>query len=125
MSSKNIIVTGYVDSIEEFISTSSVSVAPMISGSGMQNKVLEAMSCGVPVVSTSYGIGDIKVKHMKEVIIADEPEIFSEFVIDVLLSPKKYKSLSINAREYAINHHSWESHCNAVDKIYRSVSKVK
>ena len=124
MSSKNIIVTGYVDSMAELISTSSVSVAPMISGSGMQNKVLEGMSCGVPVVTTPYGIGDIKVRHMREVIIAEEPEIFSEFVIDILLSPKKYKSLSINAREFVKNNHSWESHCNAVDKIYKSAVKA-
>jgi polysaccharide biosynthesis protein PslH len=123
MSSKNIIVTGYVDSIAELLSTSSVSVAPMISGSGMQNKVLEGMSCGVPVVTTPYGVGDIKVRHMKEVIIAEEPEIFSEFVIDILLSPEKYKSLSSNAREYVKKNNSWESHCNAVDKIYRLAAK--
>ena len=78
MASSNVVVTGYVDSIAELISESSVSVVPMVSGSGMQNKLLEAMSCAVPVVATSYGLGDIKAQHMEDILIADDSEKFCE-----------------------------------------------
>lgn len=107
--SDNIIITGYVESLSELISSSTVSIAPMQSGSGMQNKILEAMSCAVPVVTTQIGLGSIKASHLEEIIVEDDPIIFADHVIDIICNPSKYNMIGNNAREYVKNHHSWES----------------
>lgn len=67
----NIIVTGEVSSVLEEIQSSKISIAPMQSGSGMQIKILESLSCGVPVVATTLGKGDIK--SSESILIADNP----------------------------------------------------
>jgi len=117
----SIIVTGYVDSIAELISESLVAIVPMVSGSGMQNKLLEAMSCGIPVVSTSYGVGDVKVSHMKEVLISDSALDFSNQVSNVLLNPKGYNEIALNGREFVVDKHSWDSHVDSLIKVYTSI----
>ena len=117
----SIIVTGYVDSIAELISESLVAIVPMVSGSGMQNKLIEAMSCGIPVVSTSYGVGDVKVSHMKEVLISDSALDFSNQVSNVLLNPKGYNEIALNGREFVVDKHSWDSHVDSLIKVYTSI----
>ncbi len=85
-SNKNVIVTGRVESLGVILNSSRVSIAPMQSGSGMQFKILEAMACGVPVVSTTMGLGDIAAIDGKEIILADTPDSFSNSVITLLKS---------------------------------------
>lgn len=50
-------VTGYVPSVREYLTRASVAVAPLLMATGIQNKVLEAMACGTPVVATSRVLG--------------------------------------------------------------------
>jgi len=116
--SDNIIVTGYVDSLSELIASSSLSIAPMQSGSGMQFKILEAMSCATPVVATTLGLGNIKAAHMKEVVVADDPDQFSHAVADIINSPDKYNILSKSARNLVVKNHSWLSHASTVEDVY-------
>ena len=116
-----IIVTGYVDSIADLVSESMVAIVPMTSGSGMQNKLLEAMACGVTVVATSYGVGDVKVTDMKEVLISDSVLGFSTHVINVLSNPDHYRKIAHNGRMFVIDNHSWKAHAHALSKVYRNV----
>lgn len=109
MQSDNILITGYVDSLSELISSSTISIAPMQSGSGMQNKILEAMSCAIPVVTTNIGLGSIKANHLEEIIVEDNPIIFADYVLDIISNPSKYKIMGKKAREYVKKEHSWES----------------
>jgi len=124
LASDRIIITGYVDSIADLVSESMVAIVPMTSGSGMQNKLLEAMSCGVTVVATSYGIGDVKVTNMKEVLISDSALGFSAHVINVLSNPKKYSEIACNGRDFVINNHSWDTHVESLSKVYQNVLKL-
>jgi hypothetical protein len=80
-----------------------VAIAPMQSGSGIQNKILEAMSCGLPVVTTNLGLGNIKAKPRKDILVADSPEDFAQSVIELLQNPLKAREIGYKAREYAVN----------------------
>jgi len=122
--SDNVIVTGYVDSLSELIALSTLSIAPMQSGSGMQFKILEAMSCEVPVVTTTIGLGDIKAEPNKEIIVKDSPKEFINAVSDIIKHPDKYNKLSKYARTFVVNNHSWYEHALTVDKIYNEVVGV-
>jgi glycosyltransferase involved in cell wall biosynthesis len=107
-SDKNIKVTGRVPSLTSVIRTAILSIAPMQSGSGMQFKILEAMSCGVPVVSTSLGLGDISAIPDQDVVIADSSDSFTQAIFDLLSSPHRSEIIGENGRKFVNVNHSWD-----------------
>jgi glycosyltransferase involved in cell wall biosynthesis len=82
---KNIIVSGFVESVEDAVKDAAVSVAPIRIAAGIQNKVLVSMACGVPVVLTSLVAGGIpELMTNKNCLVADEKEVFAQSVILLL-----------------------------------------
>ena len=114
-------VTGFVDSIADVMQGARVAIAPMQSGSGMQFKILEAMSCGLPVVTTSIGLGSIKAKVDSEICVADTPSDFASYVIKILTEPNFTQLIGQRARTFVIEHHSWEQSARRVEEIYQLV----
>ena len=114
-------VTGFVKSMPEILTEASVAIAPMQSGSGMQFKILEAMSCDLPVVTTTLGLGDIKARPGEEICVADTAEEFAETVVTLIKSPETAERIGRNAREFVINHHSWEYAASQIEGIYNAI----
>lgn len=88
LSSKNIIVTGFVKDIKAEYLKSAVNVAPMRFGAGTLNKVLEAIALGVPVVATSSAVAGLPKELEKFVFIADTSEEFAKKVLEILNNGK-------------------------------------
>jgi len=82
-------------------------VAPMQIGIGMQNKILEAMSMGLPVITSSLANNAIGAKHGKEVWIADSPEKVAEGISYLLNNTELALSLGQSARELMLKKYSW------------------
>lgn len=106
---RDIKVTGQVSSLTTVISSALLSIAPMQSGSGMQFKILEAMNCGVPVVTTSLGLGDISAVPDRDVIVADDPNDFVQAVSDLLNSPQRCKIIGGNGKAFVNLNHTWDA----------------
>lgn len=105
----DIIVTGRVKSMFEVLCSSHIAIAPMQSGSGMQFKVLESMACSIPVITTTVGLGDIKAKAGDGLLVADTPELFSKYVINLLLDSRTRIHLGELAHAYVSINHNWDS----------------
>ncbi len=106
---KNIFITGFVDDIMTYLTESLIGVYPLLSGSGMQNKILEALASGLPSVSSQMalnGIENINDTHIYKAKNADE---FVEKII--FLKENKYArdELSISGQKFIFNNFSWES----------------
>jgi glycosyltransferase involved in cell wall biosynthesis len=101
-------VTGRVPSIATLINAARVSIAPMQSGSGMQNKILEAMACGVPVVTTRLGLGDIKAEVGSDLLLADTAESFVDGVLSLLHSEELHSKIGNSGWHYVKLHHNWD-----------------
>ena len=106
---KGISVTGRVESIADSLSASRIAIAPMVSGSGMQFKVLEAMSCGMPVVVSSIGRGDIKAVSGRDLLIADDSMEFVDIISELINDEKKRAKIGQSACEYVDKNHSWSA----------------
>lgn len=114
---KNIFVTGYVDEIKTYLNRSQVVVCPMRSGSGIQNKILEAMACGIPVVATSYAIGGIKVNPGNEIALASDSKEFSEKVLLLLDNKQLCNKIADNALKFVKDNYNWENSGRTLDEI--------
>jgi len=79
------------------------------------------MACGLPVVTTSLGLGSIKAKPNEEIIIADTEEAFTKAVISLLTNSDAAKRIGDRGRYFVLKNHSWENAANQVQEIYRRV----
>ncbi|AFK22062.1 glycosyltransferase [Pyrococcus sp. ST04] len=104
----NVVVTGAVDDIRPYVACSAVVIAPMISGGGIKNKVLQAMAMGKPVVTTSIGVRGVRAEHLKEIIIADDPEEFANYILELFRNPKLRKKIGYRARKLVEIKYTWD-----------------
>src|SRR6185312_9602250 len=99
---------GAVDDVKPWYNKASVSVVPLLTGSGTRLKILEAMGMGVPVVSTSIGAEGIDYKDGKEILIADEENDFANKIIGLLKDMNKREKVSTEARKLAVSQYDWK-----------------
>lgn len=115
-------VLGFVPDMAATLCKAWVSIAPMQSGSGMQNKILEAMACRLPVVCSSMGLGSIKAEPGTEVLVAETPEAFSGAVLDLLKDPELAMRVALGGEAFVNRNHRWEAAADRVDILYRELS---
>jgi sugar transferase (PEP-CTERM/EpsH1 system associated) len=116
-SDKNVVVTGFVDDVRPYVVDSAVCVVPLRIARGIQNKVLEAMASGVPVVTTTKGNEGINAKTGEEIFINDNPEDFAESVLRLMDNPQLRASVSAKARRLVENKFSWELNLQKLENI--------
>ncbi|NVO19134.1 MAG: glycosyltransferase [Bacteroidetes bacterium] len=92
-------VVGEVPDAMEFVLDHQVMIVPLFSGSGIRIKIIEAMSAGKAVISTSIGAEGILYKNRTHLWIADTAEQFVEAILEVMSNPGCRKELGINARK--------------------------
>ncbi len=120
LKSRNVAVSGWVDDIREAYADSSVFIAPMRIGTGLQNKLLEAMSMGVPCITTSFANNALKAVNGASILIGDSKESLAEIVIDLLRDPVLRNNLSVAGRAFIEANYSWRtSTAILIDSIKR------
>lgn len=118
---KNIIVTGYVEDLREYYKKASVAIAPMRFVAGMQNKILEAMSMSLPVVSTFYGNEGINAKDGESIFVEDKPEHFAQKVILLLKNNEIRKKMGNSARKFIEENYSWYRLFERVNEVEKKI----
>lgn len=107
LKSGNLQLTGWIDDLRKYYRTARLFVAPMQIGIGMQNKILEAMAMGLPVITSTLANNAIGAKHGKEIWIADSPEKVAEAISYLLNNTELALRLGQNARELMVRKYSW------------------
>ncbi|MBI4847287.1 MAG: glycosyltransferase [Nitrospirae bacterium] len=115
---KNIFVTGLVEDVKGYYHRAKVFVAPMQSGSGIQNKILEAMACGVPVITTTLGNLAIKALDKEEIIIADATDSCAGTILELLENKNKGKEIACKARRFVEMNFSWDKMACELELFY-------
>jgi glycosyltransferase involved in cell wall biosynthesis len=101
LNSERIMVIENVLNPVDFYSSYQVLIVPLLSGSGVRIKIIEGMSYGKPIISTSVGAEGIGAVEGEHLMIADSPEDFVRTIIEVLNDPVKLNQLSSNALNFA------------------------
>lgn len=115
---KNIAVTGKVDDSRPYLSDAAALVCPIRVATGMQNKILEAMAMGLPVISTSIATQWLGAKAEEGILIADTPEDFARKVIEVIRNRNLRQRLSLSARKVAIENYDWNKNIEKLEALF-------
>ncbi len=94
---RNVLFHGEVEKSSDFLETADIMVVPILSGSGMRVKIIEAMAYGKVVITTTIGAEGIPVENGKQLIVIDEPQKMAYSIIQLLEHPKSMEEIAKNA----------------------------
>lgn len=119
MPEARVVVTGTVPDVRPFLRKAALAVAPIQYGVGIQNKVLEAMACGTPVVATAEAVAGLRAQHGSEVVVASTPAEFALAVVTLLEGPAQRARLGEAGRAFTERDHDWRRVGAAMTELYR------
>ncbi len=115
-SDPRITVTGFVPDIRPYLQEAMVSACPIRLKIGTQTKVLEALACGTPVVTTPEGNHGIEATSGEHLYVARNPADFADQVVR-LLATKVWSSISEKGRQFVEANFAWEKSAGKLEKI--------
>jgi len=116
--SNRVSVTGTVSDIRPYLRRASMAVVPLVYGAGCQNKVLESMACGTPVVATPQAVSALSARPGQDVFVADGAEPFARAVVGLLDDPQRRRTVGTAGRRYVETHHKWDQIAGRLEAIY-------
>lgn len=118
-------VHGRVPDLEPYYRAADISIAPLRFGAGMKGKVGEAMSHGLPVISTSVGAEGFGFENQKEIIVADEPADFARAIRLLVESPEKAAQIAKAGYDFIHARYSLEANRERLAKLLEDFSNLK
>lgn len=110
-------VTGSVPDVRPYIRKSALMVAPLNIARGTQNKILEAMAMGVPVVTSSIAAGGVDAESVKHFLVADTPGEYADSIMRIVENPQERERLASAGRERMLSNHAWPHSMERLDQI--------
>ncbi|MBX3085276.1 MAG: glycosyltransferase [Anaerolineae bacterium] len=115
---------GLVDDTRPYLTKAALFVCPLRSGSGTRFKLLEALACALPVVSTTFGAEGLNAVHDEHMLLADTPQAFAEAVLRLLNDPADAAQLGTQGRQWVVSTHSWGRSAALVLEAYHKLRKT-
>jgi sugar transferase (PEP-CTERM/EpsH1 system associated) len=110
-------VTGSVGDVRPLAHRAAVSVAPMNIGRGTQNKILESMAMGVPVVASEMAARGTETVPELHLLTAREPGEFVAAILRILGDPQERMRLARSGRARMLSHHDWDASMRRLDEL--------
>ena len=115
---------GEVENVVPQYHQTSVSIVPLLEGSGTRVKILEAMALGSPVVSTSIGAEGISLDFGREILLADEPREFAKAVLHLLRDDNVYNDIRHAARRVVEQRFDWRILGSQINRTVDELAKT-
>ncbi len=107
LQSEQVNVTGWMDDIRDAYNGAEIFAAPLFTGAGLQNKILEAMAMGVPCITTSLVNNAIGAKHGESILLADDAQAFANAIIQLKENKTQRDQISQQAKMFVRQNFDW------------------
>jgi glycosyltransferase involved in cell wall biosynthesis len=118
-------MVGFVDDVREPLARCAVFVCPILSGSGVRVKLLEAFAAGIPVVSTKIGAEGLAVNDGEFCALADDPAEFAARVLSLLRDPEAAAEMATRARADVVENWDMAVITRKLVETYRDLAREK
>lgn len=123
LASDNVKVTGFIEDLAAVYNQASVVVAPLRFGAGTQNKVLESMAMGVPVVCSNIGFKGLGIESGEGAIMRTDPKGFAASVIELLSSSNERQNVGEKGVQVIKSNFGWDAIAVLLEGFLSKVSK--
>ena len=113
-------VSGWIDDIRTSYAQGKIFIAPMMIGTGMQNKLIEAMAMGIPCITTSLANNAIKALHNESIIVANTKEEFIEAIEKLLSDSFYYFKIAEGGKSFVKQNYNWQSTTQKLISIFEA-----
>jgi sugar transferase (PEP-CTERM/EpsH1 system associated) len=110
-------VTGAVPDVRPYLAAADVACVPLRVARGLQNKMLEAMAMGLPVVATTPAYEGLDAPEGAGIEVADDPAVFAERVVGLLRDDARRLEAGRRARAHVETRHKWADHGAALEAL--------
>src|SRR5262249_9509577 len=107
--------------VRTYLQDAAVSIAPLRIARGTQNKILESMAMGIPVVATPQAAKGVNAVPGRDFLVADNPQTFSENVVSLLENVSVRETFAIAGRAQVENAHLWSHAMDLLDDLLAQV----
>ena len=119
----NVVVTGQVLDVRPYLARAALFVSPMVSGTGIKNKILQAWSMGRPVLATSRSCGGLEVREGVNMCVADDAGTFARKALELLRDPGRRAAMGLAARETVLRHSTWAHRGRQMDAVLEETAR--
>lgn len=123
LESEHVHFTGRVNDVRDYLEQCKVFVCPMTFGSGIKTKNLEAMSLGLPVVTSTIGAENINAVNGHDWIIADKDDDFANAIVELLIDDKKREYIGKNGSNYIAQNFTWDLAKKRFEALFMDVQR--
>jgi len=117
---KNVIVSGWVDDIREAYASARIFFAPMQIGTGLQNKLLEAMSMQIPCITSELANRSLRAENGHNILVGENPDDYSKYIGKLLEEPETGDKVGVAGREYVESRFSWAESVKQLIKLMQT-----
>jgi polysaccharide biosynthesis protein PslH len=120
--------TGFLEDVRPTVATSWINVVPLRKGGGTRLKILEALSLGTPVITTSKGAEGLELDHQQELLVADEADVFADTILKVLESYELREQYGEIGRRRVSQKYDWKVigpvFCEFIEEVVDNGGKI-
>lgn len=117
LKSGQVTVTGWVPDIRECYASARIFIAPMQIGTGLQNKILEAMAMKIPCITSPLAFQPLNARGGTDILVASTPEEYAAQVLALLGDPAKAAQIAENGYRFVRDNYSWEKETEKLERV--------
>lgn len=125
LESEDVVVTGFVEDVREYMAKIQVFIVPLMIGSGIRIKILNALAMGKAIVSTFIGCEGIDVTYGKDIYIAHTAEDFAQKVIALINDSSKRGRMGSEGLNIVREKYRWEQIVEQIEREYKKYWQVE
>ncbi|MCX6281088.1 MAG: glycosyltransferase [Bacteroidetes bacterium] len=110
-------VSGWVPDMRECYATARIFIAPMQIGTGLQNKLLEAMAMQIPCITSPLAFQALKAKAGEDILVAETPEEYVKHILFLLNNPVEARKIGLNGHRFVKENFSWERETAKIEAL--------
>jgi len=122
---EGVTVTGSVADVRPFVHNACLTVAPLQIARGTQNKILESMAAGTPVICSPEAVSGVDAVAGEHLLVAESPAAWVDGTVALVQSPVRRQALAVAGRARVLERHSWAASMRRMDELIAGVMQGK